>query len=110
MSLKPVFASHDLEELSKTFDFDYGSPEWVSIIIDEKCPHQGVELDANRYDLTKHLSDGSEIRLYLYTDDEQIIAVDSVVSDIFDGGDELVDTDISPFKQLYKHLVKEDQS
>lgn len=110
MALKPVFASHDLEELSTTFDFEYDSPEWVSIIIDEECVHQGVELDANRYDLTKNLSDGSEIHLYLYADDEQILAIDNVVADIFGGDADIVDTDISPFKGLYKYLTKEDQS
>lgn len=110
MPLKPVFSFHDLQHLSETFDFEYGLPKWVSINIDEDCDYKGVELNANRYDLIKNLPDRSQIRLYLYADDNHILAIDSVVADIFENHAEAVDTDISPFKELYKYLTKEDQS
>ncbi|MGF0347708.1 hypothetical protein ACQR3P_29125 [Rhodococcus sp. IEGM1300] len=107
MALKPVFAHHDIEKLSKQFGFSYGMADSVRITIEEECPQQGEMLQANRYDLYKFLPDGSELHVYLYTDDTHILAIDSKTEDILEES-EFVDTDTTPFKDLYRYLTNDD--
>lgn len=107
MALKPVFAHHDIEKLSKQFDFSYGMADWVQITIEEEGPYQGELIEANRYDLYKVLPDGSELHVYLYTNDEKILAIDSKTEDVLEEP-EIVDTDITPFKDLYRYLTNDE--